>query len=54
MELLTPHEFCGGLGVSGRRLARMVATGSSFSIEVEGAEYFPPLLADPSVDRKHL
>ncbi|MGF6808573.1 hypothetical protein OKW30_003699 [Paraburkholderia sp. Clong3] len=53
-ELLASSEFCERLGVSEKRLARMVATGSAFSIEVDGVEYFPALLADPSVDRKRL
>jgi len=45
-ELLTRAEFCARLGVSERRIARMVATGSAFSIEVDGVEYFPALRAN--------
>ena len=53
-KLLTSVEFCGRLGVSERRLARMVATGSVFAIEVDGVCYFPTFLADSSLDRKRL
>ncbi len=52
--LLSQSEFCGRLGVSERRLAQMVSTGSAFSIEVDGVAYFPALLADPAVDLKRL
>jgi len=53
-QLLTSIEFCGRLGVSERRLARMVAAGSVFAIDVDGVMYFPAFLADPFVDRKRL
>jgi hypothetical protein len=53
-ELLTSSEFCRRLGVSERRLARMMATGSVFAIEVDGVCYFPTLLANPSLNRKRL
>ncbi|WP_341317468.1 hypothetical protein WN982_40060 [Paraburkholderia sp. IMGN_8] len=53
-ELLTSSEFCERLGVSERRLARMISTGSVFSIAVDDVQYFPALLTDPSVDRRRL
>ncbi|MGF6465127.1 hypothetical protein [Paraburkholderia youngii] len=53
-ELLTRSEFCARLAVTERRLTRMLATGSAFSMEVEGVEYFPAILAAPTVDRKRL
>lgn len=53
-QLLTLNDFCEQLGVSERRLAQMVAVGSAFSVAVDGVEYFPALLADPTVDRKRL
>ncbi|MFM0126742.1 hypothetical protein [Paraburkholderia sediminicola] len=53
-ELLAQIEFCARLGVSERRLAQMLAAGSVFSMMVDGVQYFPALLADPTVDRKRL
>ncbi|MDY7786955.1 MULTISPECIES: hypothetical protein [Burkholderia cepacia complex] len=53
-QLMTLNEFCERLGVSERRLTQMVAVGSAFSIAVDGVEYLPALLADPTVDRKRL
>ncbi|AIP49929.1 hypothetical protein [Burkholderia pseudomallei] len=53
-QLLTLNEFCERLGVSERRLTQMVAVGSAFSIAVDGVEYLPALLTDPTVDRKRL
>jgi hypothetical protein len=52
--LLTSVEFCERLGITERRLARMTATGSLFSIDVDNVQYFPALLADPSVDQRRL
>jgi hypothetical protein len=53
-KLLTSDEFCERLGVNARRLARMVATGSAFSINVDDVQYYPALLAAPNVDRRRL
>jgi hypothetical protein len=53
-KLLTSDEFCERLGVSSRRLARMVSTGSVFSVDVDDVMYYPALLAAPNVDRRRL
>ncbi|SKC68937.1 hypothetical protein [Paraburkholderia hospita] len=53
-ELLTPTEFKKRIGVSERRLARLVEEGSVFAVDVDETEYFPALLADPLLNRKRL
>ncbi len=52
--LLPANEFCLRLGVSETKLARLRDAGSVFSIEVDGVEYYPALLAEPGLDRKRL
>ncbi|WP_172162192.1 hypothetical protein [Paraburkholderia elongata] len=53
-ELLCESDFRERLRVSGWQLARMVASGSVFTIEVDGGQYFPSLLVTPGLDRKRL
>ncbi|MFL9889899.1 MULTISPECIES: hypothetical protein [Paraburkholderia] len=53
-ELVTPTEFRMRIGVSEKRLAKWVAEGSVFAVDVEEGEYFPALLADPKLDRVRL
>ena len=53
-ELLTPTEFKKRIGVSEKRLARLIEDGSVFGVDVDETEYFPALFADPSLNRKRL
>ncbi|REG59667.1 hypothetical protein B0G80_2438 [Paraburkholderia sp. BL6669N2] len=53
-ELLKEDEFRDQLRVSSGQLARMVARGSVFTIEVDGVHYFPSLLAATDIDLKRL
>jgi hypothetical protein len=53
-ELLSADEFREQLHVSAGHLARMVARGSVFTIEVDGVPYFPSLLAAPNIDLERL
>lgn len=53
-ELVRESEFCTLLGLSPRRLARMIARGSVFAMEVDGVSYIPTLLAKSGIDRKRL
>ncbi|OAJ62796.1 hypothetical protein A6V36_20740 [Paraburkholderia ginsengiterrae] len=53
-ELLTPTEFKKRIGLSEKRLARLVEDGSVFGVDVDETEYFPALLADPLLNRKRL
>ncbi|MFL9955480.1 hypothetical protein PQR65_19035 [Paraburkholderia nemoris] len=53
-ELLSKDEFREQLHVSSGQLARMVARGSVFTIEVDDVHYFPSLLAAPNIDLKRL
>jgi hypothetical protein len=53
-ELLREDDFRERLHVSESQLARMVAKGDIFTIEVDGVEYFPSLLVTPEVDLKRL
>jgi hypothetical protein len=52
--LLSELEFGKLLGVSQKRLARLLADGSVFTFEVDGRVYFPSLLADASHDLRKL
>jgi hypothetical protein len=52
--LLGESEFRALLGLDERRLARLVASGSVFSIEVDDVPYFPAVLCDPKRDRARL
>ncbi|MGF6410055.1 hypothetical protein [Paraburkholderia sp. MM5482-R1] len=53
-ELVKEDEFREQLHVSAVHLARMVARGSVFTIEVDDVHYFPSLLATPNIDLKRL
>ncbi|OYD77404.1 UNVERIFIED_ORG: hypothetical protein BDU10_2505 [Burkholderia sp. CF145] len=53
-ELLTPTEFKKRIGLSEKRLARLVEEGSVFAVAVDETEYFPALLAAPLLNRKRL
>jgi hypothetical protein len=53
-ELILEDEFLKRLCVTKQRLSSLLADGSIFTLEVDGAEYYPALLADPSVARERL
>jgi hypothetical protein len=53
-ELLTPTDFKTRIGLTEKRLARLVEEGSVFVVEVDESQYFPALLADPPHNRKRL
>jgi hypothetical protein len=53
-ELLPDDEFRRRLAINDKQLARLVESGSVFSIEVDGIEYYPALLAKQGIDRKRL
>jgi hypothetical protein len=53
-ELLAPTEFKKRIGVSEKRLARLVKEGSVFAVDVDETEYFPALLSDPLLNGKRL
>jgi hypothetical protein len=53
-ELLSADELCRRRGISSGRLARMLESGSVFSVEVDGVEYYPALLADPAYNSRRL
>jgi hypothetical protein len=53
-ELILEADFRQRLGVTQRRLSKLLADGSVFTMAVDEMEYYPALLADPVVDRKRL
>jgi len=53
-DLLTPADFGARIGASDKRLARLLDDGSVFAIEVDGVQYVPAVLANPSLNRKRL
>jgi hypothetical protein len=53
-ELISDADFKKRLGVTDGQLAVLVAAGSVFAVEVDKAQYFPALLADPADNRKRL
>ncbi|WP_429489909.1 hypothetical protein [Paraburkholderia sp. RAU6.4a] len=53
-ELIPEYEFLKQLGVTKRQLDSLLADGSIFAMEVDNAEYYPALLADPALDRRRL
>ncbi|WP_165087292.1 hypothetical protein [Caballeronia sp. SBC2] len=53
-ELLSADELTRRRGISSARLAHMLVSGSVFSIEVDGVEYYPALLVEAGFDRKRL
>ncbi|CAH2897729.1 MAG: hypothetical protein PCALPYG88_2063 [uncultured Paraburkholderia sp.] len=53
-DLLTPADFGARIGASDKRLARLLDDNSVFAVEVDGVQYVPAVLADPSLNRKRL
>ncbi|MDR6202146.1 hypothetical protein [Paraburkholderia graminis] len=53
-ELLTPTEFTRRIGVTENRLTQLLDSYSVFAVEVDGVEYVPAFLSDPSLNRKRL
>ncbi|WP_239499019.1 MULTISPECIES: hypothetical protein [Paraburkholderia] len=53
-ELISEADFRQRLGLPRPRLSKLLADGSVFALEVEGAEYFPVLLADPALNQQRL
>jgi hypothetical protein len=53
-ELISEADFRHGLHLTQRRLSKLLADGSIFTLEVDGAVYYPALLADPALDRNRL
>lgn len=53
-ELILEDEFLKRLCVTKQRLSSLLADGSIFTLEVDGAVYYPAVLADPAHNRKRL
>jgi hypothetical protein len=53
-ELISEADFRQRLGVTPRRLRKLLADGSVFTMAVDDVEYYPALLADQALDRKRL
>jgi hypothetical protein len=53
-ELVPEDSFRERLGVTPRRLSKLLTDGSVFTMLVDNVEYYPALLADPVADRKRL
>jgi hypothetical protein len=53
-ELIPEDEFLARLNVTKRRLNKLLADGSIFTLEVDGAVYYPALLVKQGIDRKRL
>lgn len=53
-DLITEADFRQRLDLSRRRLGKLLATGSVFTMTVDDVQYFPALLADSNVDCKRL
>ncbi|MFM0215462.1 hypothetical protein [Paraburkholderia caledonica] len=53
-ELLSPTDFRVRTGVTEKQLAQLLDNNSVFAVEVDGVQYLPALLADPSLNRKRL
>jgi len=53
-ELISEDLFCERLGIAQRRLGKLLADGSVFSMVVDDVTYYPALLADAELDRKRL
>lgn len=51
-ELISEAEFCRRCNLTARKLATLRSDGGIFTIEVDGAEYFPTLLAAPANQRR--
>ncbi|MFM0328997.1 hypothetical protein [Paraburkholderia strydomiana] len=53
-ELISQVEFRKHLGLTEERLGNLLADGGVFVVEVDGAEYYPALLADPALNLNRL
>lgn len=53
-RLLPADEFRSRLRISKNKFGRMLAHDEIFGLDVDGANYFPALLADPRLDHKRL
>ena len=51
-ELISEDLFCERLGIAQRRLGKLLADGSVFSMVVDDVTYYPAMLADAELDRK--
>jgi hypothetical protein len=52
--LISEADFRQRLGLTQRRLSKLLADGSVFTMGVDDVEYYPALLADPALDRERL
>ncbi|MGY6154270.1 hypothetical protein [Paraburkholderia graminis] len=53
-ELLSLIEFKRRVGMTGKRLAELLDDGRLFAVRLDGVEYLPAVLADPSCNRRRL
>jgi hypothetical protein len=53
-ELISEADFRHRLGVTPRRLSKMLTEGSVFTLEVDETVYYPTLLAEPGIDHNRL
>ena len=53
-ELISEADFRQRLGVTPRRLIKLLTDGSVFTLEVDNVEYYPALLAEPGIDHNRL
>ncbi|WP_027803290.1 hypothetical protein [Paraburkholderia dilworthii] len=53
-ELLPPTEFRRRIGVTEKRLEKLLNDGSLFSVEVDGVQYVPAVLADAAHNLRRL
>jgi hypothetical protein len=52
--LISEADFRQRLGLTQRRLSKLLADGGVFTMRVEDLEYYPALLADPAYNRRRL
>ncbi|MFM0491088.1 hypothetical protein [Paraburkholderia graminis] len=53
-KLLTPGDFREVIGVTEKRLTQLLDNNSVFAVEVDGVQYVPAVLANPSLNSKRL
>ncbi|MGY6157345.1 hypothetical protein [Paraburkholderia graminis] len=53
-ELLTPGDFREVIGATEKRLSQLLDNNSVFAVEVDGVQYVPAVLANPSLNSKRL
>ncbi|WP_310076496.1 hypothetical protein [Paraburkholderia graminis] len=53
-ELISEDDFRQRLGVTPRRLSKLLTEGSVFTLEVDEAVFYPTLLAEPGIDHNRL